>query len=74
MATKEDRIEKALDTLALICDMSDEESTRDSTYGRRTAAEEILRHYREKDALNPLRIEVTVNGAVPVRPMMRGEV
>lgn len=67
MSTKDDRIEKALDTLAELCDATDNEQ-----YGRRSAAEEILRHYRETEMVK--NIVITVNGAVPVRPMTRAEV
>lgn len=67
MSTKDDRIEKALDTLAELCG-----DTGNEQYGRRSAAEEILRHYRETEMVK--NIVITVNGAVPVRPMTRAEV
>lgn len=67
----QERIDKALDTLAEICDLP-EEDCNDRTYQRRGAAEEILRHYRENEMVK--NIHITVNGAVPVRPMTRGEV
>lgn len=70
MSTKDDRIEKALDTLAEICDMREEE--RDSTYGRRAAAEEILRHYREEQMFTK-GIIVRIEGHVPVRPVERAK-
>ena len=71
MATREERIEKALDTLAELCDV---QNPTDDQYGRRGAAEEILRHYREKDMTDPERgvvIRVYMEGHVPVRPVER---
>lgn len=70
--TKSARIEAALDTLAAICALSDEEiSSMNNIYEKRSAAEEILRHYREAEMVR--NITITVNGAVPVRPMTRAE-
>lgn len=66
------RIEKALDTLAELCDIS-EEDCNDRTYNRRAAAEEILRHYRETEVFKNLVITVNHTGAVPVRPKTLAE-
>lgn len=80
--TKDERIEKALDTLAELCEAAPKfqgdavYEQREAYYGRRAAAEEILRHYREADLLKTLkhvRVDLTVNGAIPVRPMVRQE-
>jgi len=70
--TREQRIEKALDTLAELCDV---QNPNDDQYGRRSAAEEILRHYREEDMREKgINVNLTVNGAVPVWTMTRVEV
>lgn len=66
------RIEKALDTLTELCD-TPEDAVRDSDYTRKSAAEEILRHYREERLMKNLVVTLNVNGAVPVRPMTRTE-
>lgn len=69
---KEARVEKALDTLAEICDMDfKNREARDGQYERRAAAEEILRHYRETELLKNLVITVKMEGHVPVRPVER---
>ena len=71
MTTRKERIEKALDTLAELCDV---QNPTDDQYGRRGAAEEILRHYREKDMTDPERgvvVRVYMEGHVPVRPIER---
>lgn len=73
MATREERIEKALDTLAELCDPAPNGLT-DRQYERKSAAEEILRHYREQDMTNPDRgvvVRVYMEGHVPVRPVER---
>lgn len=75
--TETERIEKALDTLAELCDKSgDDGVTRDEDYTRKSAAEEILRHYRERSMTDPERgvvINVRMQGHVPVRPVDRAE-
>jgi hypothetical protein len=78
MPTREERIEQALDTLDQIQRMTQEEffeaMNTDYAYRRQNAAEEVLRHYRERDLVTQLaNINVTVNGHVPVRPVVRGE-
>ena len=79
--TEEERVTKALDTLAELCDReaytTGEETAdynlRENSYSRRSAAEEILRHYRETEVLKNLVITLNVNGAIPVRPMTKTE-
>lgn len=69
MATREERIEKALDTLAELCDVK---NPTDDQYGRRGAAEEILRHYREEDLREKgVNVNLRIEGHVPVRPVTR---
>jgi hypothetical protein len=73
MANQEEHVQKALDTLAELCDQKDS----DEGYGRRNAAEEILRHYREVELTERLKdivITLNVNGAIPVRQMTRMEI
>lgn len=84
MTTRDEAIQKAIDTLAELCDPvpyieeeSDRYEVRERTDTRRRSAEQILDHYREQDtmqALKTLAIELTINGAIPVRPMTKAEV
>ena len=68
---QEEYIEKALNTLAELCDLS-EGRVDDSTYQRRSAAEEILRHYREDRVFaEGITVNVRMDGHVPVRPVMK---
>lgn len=72
---KDQAIQKAIGTLAELCDDKENGSYDTPSSARRQAAEEILRHYREDALVDRLKhIEVTINGAVPVRPMTRSEV
>jgi hypothetical protein len=70
MMTENEHIQKALDTLAELCAPAPEEDTTDRQYHRRGAAEEILRHYRETRAFREgIRLIVSIDGHVPVRPV-----
>lgn len=73
MATKEERIEQALDVLA---EIMREENPSDRQYERRAAAEEVLRHYREGDLVRSIKedgltVNLRVDGHIPVRPKVR---
>lgn len=74
------RIEKALDVLQEIAEGKydlDNFDTRDSIYQRKSAAEEILLHYRTYKFFRDVvenGLTINVNGAIPVRPMTRTEV
>lgn len=69
MTSRDERVEKALDTLAELCDV---QNPSDDQYGRRGAAEEILRHYREEDLREKgITVTVKMEGHVPVRPVER---
>lgn len=81
---EQDRVEKALNTLAEMCDAPPIDPNHDM-YGARLeqrnqrirAAEEILSHHREESfsrTLKEIAITLNVNGAIPVRPMTRSEV
>lgn len=82
MTTRDEAIQKAIDTLSELCDPAPLPGSEDDKYEareridtRRRSAEQILDHYREQDTIQTLKhIEITINGAVPVRPMVRGEV
>lgn len=76
MATREEAIQKAIDTLVDCCDPT-EGGEYDVDHGRRQAAENILSHYRETDLLDGMKeisVTLNVNGAIPVRPMTKAEV
>lgn len=69
--TEDEHVQKALDTLAELCDPTPEGIT-ERQYDRKSAAEEILRHYRESRAFREgIRVIVTMEGHVPVRPVER---
>lgn len=75
MTSLEDAVQVAIDTLVVQCrDTTDSET--DRSYGKRGAAEAILNYHRDMSllAVGGKGINVTVNGAVPVRPMTRSEV
>lgn len=75
--TETEHVQKALDTLAELCDSQPQDGVEaDRTYARRAAAEEILRHYREKAMTDPNRgvvVVVKMEGHVPVRPVERAK-
>jgi len=81
--TQEEHLQKALDTLAELCDtpaMPDDTDTRysyvEALGNRRRAAEEILSHYRDENTIKAFKevvVTLNVNGAIPVRPMTRFE-
>lgn len=76
MTTKDEAVQKAIDTLAELCDVT-EADERDIHFSRRQSATSILDHYRETEfaeTLKHIAIDLTVNGAFPVRPMTRAEV
>jgi hypothetical protein len=69
--TKDEHIQKALDTLAELCDVTREQAD-DSVYQRRSAAEEILRHYREGRMFEEgVTVNLHIDGHVPVRPVQK---
>lgn len=69
-----ERIETALSVLTDIAQNGVGED--EDAYTRRSAAEEILRHYREERVFSSVLrdgLTININGAVPVRPMTRTE-
>ncbi len=71
--TEEEHVQEALDTLAELCKpIPNGAEDPDKHYTRKSAAEEILRHYREKNALEKgINVNLKIEGHVPVRPLER---
>lgn len=77
MTTLDEAVQVAIDTLAAQCSDKSLDTESDLAYGRRQAADAILNYHRDMTLIaaggKGINVNMNVNGAMPVRPVMRSD-